>query len=104
MRCDSIARVELKIELPEDIERLLQDEWGDVPKYVLETLAVEGYRARALSRAQLRRMLGLNTRAQVDEFLSRHGVPFDYTVEDFERDAEASCYLAKTRRKELQRQ
>ena len=38
-----------------------------------------------------------------DESLSRHGVPFDYTVEDFERDAETSRYVAETRSKELQR-
>jgi Uncharacterised protein family (UPF0175) len=94
--------VELKIELPDDIERLLENEWGDVPRHALETLAIEGYRARALSRAQVRRMLGLDTRAQADGFLSRHGVPFDYTVEDFEHDAKASRCLAESRSKELQ--
>ncbi len=95
--------MELKIELPDDIEQRLEGEWGDVPRHALETLAIEGYRARALSRAQVRRMLGFETRVQADEFLSRHGVPFDYEVEDFEHDAEAGRYLAETRSKELQR-
>ena len=88
------------IELPDDIERRLESQWGNVTRHALETLAIEGYRSRALSRAELRRMLGLETRAQVDEFLSRHGVPFDYTVEDFERDAETSRYLREAHSKE----
>jgi hypothetical protein len=48
-------------------------------------------------------MLGLETRVQVDDFLGRRGVPFDYTVEDFEDDQQASNYLAEIRRKESQR-
>lgn len=95
--------MEVKIELPDDIERCLQTEWGDVSRHTIETLAVEGYRTRALNRAQVRRMLGFETRAQADEFLSCHGLPFDYTVEDFEHDTEASRHLAETRRQEQQR-
>jgi predicted HTH domain antitoxin len=95
--------VEIKIDLPDDVERRLEAQWGDVRRHALETLAIEGYRARALSRAQVRRMLGLETRAEVDEFFGRRGVPFDYSVEDFEHDAEASRYLAETRARELQR-
>jgi hypothetical protein len=48
-------------------------------------------------------MLGFETRSEVDEFMARHGVPFDYTVEDFELDAETSRYLRQTRSRELQR-
>jgi len=39
----------------------------------------------------------------VDQFMARHGVPFDYTAEDFELDAETSRYLRETRSKELER-
>ena len=39
----------------------------------LEALALEGYRSGKLSQAQVRRMLGYETRAQVDGFLKRHG-------------------------------
>ena len=91
----------LKIELPEDIEQHLQKEWGDLPRHALETLATEGYRARVLSRSQVRRMLGFETGAEVDEFMNRAGVAFDYTVEDFQRDAETSRHLKTTRSKEL---
>jgi len=92
----------VKIELPEDIEHHLEHEWGDVPRHALEALAIEGYRARILSRSQVRRMLGFETGAEVDQFMKRTGVPIDYTVEDFESDARTSKYFKKARKKELQ--
>ena len=79
----------LSIELPEDVESNLQKQWGDLPRHTLESLAIEGYRARVLSRSQVRRMLGFATGVEVDQFMSRAGVPFDYTVDDFEHDVEA---------------
>lgn len=92
----------VKIELPEDIEHHLERQWGDLPRHALETLAIEGYRARVLSRSQVRRMLGFETGAEVDKFMKRAGVPFDYTVDDFEHDAETSRYLREARNRELQ--
>ncbi|MGH9455731.1 MAG: UPF0175 family protein, partial [Terriglobia bacterium] len=56
----------MKIDLPQDIEQCLQKQWGDLPRHALESLAIEGYRSRVLSRAQVRRMLGFETRAEVD--------------------------------------
>jgi hypothetical protein len=91
----------VKIELPEDIEHHLEHQWGDVPRHALEALAIEGYRARILSRSQVRRMLGFETGAEVDQFMKRAGVPFDYTLEDFESDAGTSQYLKEARSKEL---
>jgi hypothetical protein len=91
----------VKIELPEDIEHYLENKWGDLPWYTLEALAIEGYRARVLSRSQVRRMLVFETGAEVDQFMKRAGVPFDYTVEDFENDGGTSQYLKETRSKEL---
>jgi uncharacterized protein UPF0175 len=92
----------VKIELPEDIEHHLEKQWGNLPRHTLETLAIEGYRARVLSRSQVRRMLGFETGAEVDGFMKRAGVPFDYTLDDFEHDKETSRYLRETRTKELQ--
>jgi hypothetical protein len=95
--------MEVKTELAEDINRRLEKGWGDVPRQALEGLAIEPYRARVLSRAQVRRMLGFETRGEVDEFMARHGVPFGYTVEDFKLDPETSRHLRETRSRELQR-
>jgi hypothetical protein len=70
----------VRFELPEDIEHHLEKQWGNLPRQALETLAIDGYRARVLSRSQVRRMLGFETGAQVDEFMKRAGIPFDYTL------------------------
>ena len=87
----------LTINLPPDIEQNLQQRWGDLPRHALEALAVDGYRARVLSRAQVRRMLGFETREQVDAFMAKSGVSFDYSVADFERDGETSEHLRELR-------
>jgi hypothetical protein len=92
----------VRFELPEDIEHHLEKLWGNLPRHALETLAIDGYRTRVLSRSQVRRMLGFETGAEVDEFMKRAGVAFDYTLDDFEHDEETSRYLRETRSKELQ--
>ena len=76
------------IELPEEIEQQLEMEWGNLPRRALEALALEGYRSGALTLAQLRRMLGFETRMEADAFLKQHGVYLEYSVEDLERDRE----------------
>ena len=48
------------VELPEDIARLLQASWKDMSRRALEAIALEGYRTQALTRGQLGRLLGLN--------------------------------------------
>jgi hypothetical protein len=48
-------------------------------------LALQGYRSRALTAAQLRRLLGFETRTQVDAFLKEHGI---FSTADFEQDRE----------------
>jgi len=47
-----------------------------------------GYREGKISHSQLRRLLGLQTRTDVDAFLKDRGVEFEYTAEDLERDRE----------------
>lgn len=85
--------MQVTIELPEDIAEGLQTKWRDVPRGVLEAIALEGYRSSSLTTEQVRRMLGYGTRMQVDEFLKRNGVYLEYTEEDFAHDAETSRRL-----------
>ncbi|HEV2990886.1 MAG TPA: UPF0175 family protein [Candidatus Angelobacter sp.] len=79
--------MQITLELPEDIAAGLQSRWKDLPRAALESLALEAYRSRALSAAQLRRLLGFATTMQVDAFLKAHEV-YDFTVADFEHDRE----------------
>ena len=64
----------------------------DLPRAALESLALEAYRSRALTAAQLRRLLGFETRMQVDAFLKEHEI-YDCTVADFEQDRETLRHL-----------
>jgi len=79
--------MQIMLDLPEDIAQGLETKWKDLPRAALESLALEAYRSRALTAAQLRRMLGFVTRMEVDAFLKEHEV-YDFTVEDFEQDRE----------------
>ena len=85
----------IAIELPEDVARVLREKWGDLPQHTVETLAIEGYRVRALSTAQVRRMLGFQTRMEVDAFLKEHGVYRYYTEADLDRDIETLRQLRR---------
>jgi Uncharacterised protein family (UPF0175) len=77
----------ITLELPEDIARELVATWKDLPRAALESLALAAYRSEALTAAELRRLLGFETRMQVDAFLKEHEA-YDYTAEDFEHERE----------------
>lgn len=79
----------ITLELPEEIARHLARQWQDLPRLALEGLALEGYRARKLSTDQMRRLLGFETRHELDAFLKKHEVWLDYDLDDLERDRDA---------------
>jgi hypothetical protein len=84
--------MEVAVHLPDDIAKQLQDEWQDLPRSVLEGLALKGYCARVLTTEEVRRLLGFESRFDVHTFLAAHGVPF-YTLTDLERDRDTSRKL-----------
>ena len=88
--------MQITIELPEDIAAGLESKWRDLPRAVLESLALEAYRSCALTAAQLRRLLVFETPMQTDAFLKDHEI-FDYSAADFEQDRET---LRKLRMRE----
>src|SRR5438128_2058410 len=50
-------------------------------------VALDGFRSDQLTTAQVRRILGFESRLEVYDFLAAHGVPWvDYSVEDAERE------------------
>jgi hypothetical protein len=57
---------------------------SDLSRLALEALVLEGYRAGRLSKSELREMLGLATRYEMDGFLKAHGVYEDFTLEEIE--------------------
>ena len=78
--------MQVAINLPDDIARQVQEQWGNVPRYVLESLALAWYQSGAVNEEQVRRLLGYSTRVRVHAFLKEHGVPLHYTSEDFAED------------------
>jgi hypothetical protein len=90
--------MQITLEVPEDIAQGLESRWKDLSRAALESLALEAYRSHALTAAQLRRLLGFETRIQVDAFLKEHEI-YDYTAADFEQDRET---LRQLRMREAQ--
>ena len=90
--------MQITLEVPEHIVPELRSKWKDLPRVALESLALEAYRSHALTAAQLRRLLGFETRMQMDAFLKEHEV-YDFTAADFEQDRET---LRQIRAREAQ--
>lgn len=81
--------VQVTVEFPDDVAAALRSrDNGSLSRRMLEALAVDAYRSRELTRAQVRRLLGLEHRLDVDAFLKERGVPVDYTSEDLLEDQE----------------
>jgi predicted HTH domain antitoxin len=81
--------VNVAIELPDDIGRLLGAQAGDISRAVLEAVAVEAYRSGTITPSQVQQMLGLHSRWEAESFLRRAEAYHDYTMDDLERDIAA---------------
>jgi len=65
----------------------LASQGQDPARTALEAVAIEGYRSGALSAYQTRRLLGFETRYELDGFLKAHNVwEHAYGLEDLEQD------------------
>jgi hypothetical protein len=81
--------VKLTLEIPDDVAEQLRLEGVDVSREVLEGFALKEYRAGTLSRPQVRKLLGFESRFELDDFLKLHNVTEDLmTVEEFEDQLE----------------
>lgn len=87
------------LDLPDDISAALEGRWQDIPRCALEALAVEGYRAGALSENQVRRLLGFESRFQVHSLLKEHRVPLRSTEADAYNDLAAHRELGILRQR-----
>jgi hypothetical protein len=74
------------VHIPDDLAQRLSAGNVDLERHVLEALALEEYRAGRLTRPELRRMLGFETRAELDGFLKAHDINEGMTLAEFERE------------------
>jgi predicted HTH domain antitoxin len=76
------------LHLPDELLEALAAPGVDISRAAFEALAAEAYREQKISHSQLRRLLGYETRMEVDAFLKERGVELEYTYEDLQRDLE----------------
>ena len=79
----------LTLVIPDDVAARLSASEADLSRRALEAFAVEEYRNGRISKAELRRLLGMQSRYELDGVLKAHGVWIDYSMEDFQREQEA---------------
>jgi predicted HTH domain antitoxin len=80
-------RMQVTVEIPDDIALHLIPAGQELSRTAIEALAIEGYRSGALTAFQTRRLLGFETRYELDGFLKAHNVTeFAYSLEDLEQD------------------
>ncbi|HEY1683445.1 MAG TPA: UPF0175 family protein [Tepidisphaeraceae bacterium] len=83
------------IELPNDIEKDLRRELGDLDKAGKEAMLVEFYRQNKLSRYQFSQALSLS-RLETDALLRKHNVTEDLpSPEELEQDLRQAILLVR---------
>ncbi len=80
--------MDLTVHIPDDIATRLNQAGNDLPRRALEALALEEYKNGRISKPELRRMLGFETRYQLDGFLKQHSIDENFTVEEIEQQVE----------------
>lgn len=80
----SLGCMRITLEIPDQIAASLGP-GQDPARLALESIGIEAYRQRRITGYQLRTLLGIDSRYELDAFLKEHQV-FDYTIEDFEKD------------------
>lgn len=83
--------MQVTVQLPDELAPALGNV-SEMPRKLLEAFAADGYRTGALSRGQVRRLLGLDY-WQTDEFLTQHGALREYTMADLEIDRRSLAAL-----------
>ena len=79
----------IAIDIPDDIGRILAAQAGSVSRAVLEAVAIEAYRSGTINPVQVQQMLGLRSRWETESFLRRAEAFHDYTMDDLEKDIAA---------------
>lgn len=85
--------MQLTITIPDDVVAQLQNDAGDIARKILEFVAIQGYMSEELTAYDVQKMLGFESRFEVDAFFKAHDVRRDYTLEDLERERETASAI-----------
>jgi hypothetical protein len=89
--------VRISLDVPDDLVQQLAEKGQDLSRAALEALAIDAYRMNRITALQLRTLLNIPSQYELDGFLKHHGVPLEYTIEDFEREGDTSARLWRQR-------
>jgi hypothetical protein len=78
--------VNVTVQIPDDLAKRLAASGDDLSRRVLEGFALEEYKAGHITKTELRRLLWLETRYELDGFLKAHAVAADVTMDDVRSD------------------
>ena len=81
--------MDVLIVVPDDVVRRLKTRWNDLSRSTLEALAVEAYKADVITENEVQRMLNMDSRWEVDEFLKKAHAYIDYTEIDLQLDIDS---------------
>ena len=84
----------ITVEIPEGLAGRLVPAGQDPARAALEAIALDGYRSDRLTEADIRELLGFETRMEVHGFLKEHGVFLQYTADDLEHDCGVARQVA----------
>lgn len=76
------------LRIPDDIAERLAAGGADLERDALEGFALEAFRAGRITRHELRVLLGITSRHELDGFLKGRGVHDPVTIQDIRRDLE----------------
>lgn len=74
------------VHIPDELAARLAAEGGDLERRALEGFALAEYQAGRLTGSELRQLLGISTRYELDGFLKARGVFEEYTLQDLEQE------------------
>lgn len=76
----------ISIEVPDEVADQIGTRWTDLPRATLEALVAEACREKVISEPQAQKMLGLDSRFELDSFLKEKRVYLDYSEDDLAHD------------------
>ena len=86
--------MEIVLHIPDDIAADIRKANGqDIARHILEAYVIQAYQQQELGTAHLRRLLGFETSDELQDFLTAHNVPRNYTLADLEHDRETARLL-----------
>jgi uncharacterized protein UPF0175 len=91
--------MQITVTVPDDLVAPLLPPGQEPTRAVLEAIGLEAYRQRRITGYQLRILLGMPSRYELDFFLKQHEV-YDYTIDDFEHDLATIREVDKKRKAE----